>query len=123
MTRIDALRAALTKLSAEVTTAEQEKLDKMATADKVPTCECGSRSFNIRSWGITSQSIEFADDAENADDCEWGDDYEGADHGTPYASATCNDCEADVEEILERFGWTFHNDPVARTPTPPSEVH
>jgi len=117
-------RAEAARKEAERLEAEELKAERMLTAAKVPTCpECGGRSFKIGAWTTVYQSIQFEEDADDTtthEDCEWGDDYESGDHTDINDTAECNACGADVDEVLERFGWTFHADPQPRTPqTPP----
>ena len=101
--------------------AEDLKAERLKDAARIPTCPaCGGRSFNISAWTTVSQSIEFPEDPDEdttAEDCEWGDDYESGDHTDENASATCNGCGADAQEVLEAHGWTFYDDPKPRTET------
>jgi hypothetical protein len=111
-------RAADLKAEAERLEKAERLTERMATADKVPTCPtCGGRSFHISTWTIVSQSIEFGDDADSdKDDCEWGDDYASGDHTDLNQEATCNECGMDVQDVLEKFGWIFYDDPEASKP-------
>ncbi|HEY7194246.1 MAG TPA: hypothetical protein VH439_10940 [Gemmatimonadales bacterium] len=94
--------------------AAEFKAERLADANTIPTCpNCGGRVFNIAAWTIVSQSISFEDDT---DDGDWCDDYQSGDHTDESSSAECRACGADVEEVLERFGWSFYDGPTRRTP-------
>lgn len=97
------------------------KVERLKTADTIPTCpECGGRSFKIGAYTVVHQSINF-EEAEDGDGGDWGSDYESGDHTDESESATCNHCGADVQEVLEAFGWTFYDapQPLLNTPTAP----
>lgn len=108
-------KAEAARKEAERLEAEALKDERMLTAGKVPTCpECGGRSFKIGAYTTVYQSIQFVEDADDKsthEDCDWGDDYESGDHTDISESAECNDCGTDVQEMLERFGWTFYAEP------------
>lgn len=78
--------------------------ERLATADKIPTCECGSRSFTIYAYGEASQGYEYDDEGEGS----WDEDGSTGDHGDESSSAYCAECGADVEALLTRFGWHFY---------------
>jgi len=95
--------------------AEEQKTTRLADAERIPTCpHCGGRRFKVYAWTLVSQSIQFEEDPDEtttADDGDWDDDYEGGDHTDTNDSATCTECGADAQEVLEAHGWTFYDDP------------
>jgi DNA-directed RNA polymerase subunit RPC12/RpoP len=106
------------ELRAEADRIEREtrKAERLADADTIPTCpECGSRVFKIDSWTVVGQSISFEQDEKDGD---WCDDYQSGDHTDENANAECAECGADVEDVLERHGWTFYDAPQPTTNVP-----
>lgn len=103
--RAEALRQKAEKLEAEAHLAE-----RMKDADKIPTCpHCGGRTFKVYTYTTVAQSISYGDEAGE----ESWDDYESGDHTDLNESATCAECDADAQDVLEQHGWTFYDGPVA----------
>jgi hypothetical protein len=107
-----ALRAEADRIEAEALKAE-----RLADAARIPTCPtCGGREFKIGTWSIVSQTALFPTDPDTDEITErWGDDYESGDHTELNATAECNACGEDVEEILEAHGWRFYDEPEPRS--------
>jgi hypothetical protein len=102
------------ELRAEADRIEREahKAERLEDADKIPTCpECGGRIFKIESWTVVGQSISYEEDEDGGD---WCDDYDSGDHTDESCGATCDECGADVEEMLGQHGWTFYDAPQPR---------
>lgn len=91
--------AAELRAEADRIEAEELKAERLATADNIPTCpHCGGRAFEVSTYTIVSQSINYEDDE---DDGSWDDDYESGDHTDINSSASCNGCGADARPVLE----------------------
>lgn len=102
-------RAAELRRQAEELEKQEHLAERLKDADTIPTCpHCGSRVFTVGSWTTVAQSISYEDDE---DDGDWGDDYQSGDHTDESAYATCAECHADAQEVLEKHGWTFYDDP------------